>query len=106
MDIEQIRLYCLQKMDVEESTPFGPQTLVFKCRGKIFMLLPLDQYETLSCTLKCDPEYAIDLRADYIETVFEGYHMNKRHWNTVYCNRQLSDARIFELIDHSYQLIV
>ncbi|SRR5690606_27773658 len=105
MHIEELRDYCLAKNGATEELPFGPDTLVFKVGGKVFMLLGLDQVEALSFNVKCDPEYALELRREYPQTVIPGYHMNKKHWNTVYCNRQLTDDRLFELINHSYELV-
>lgn len=71
----------------------------------MFLIVPLDQLDGLRCTMKCNPAYADELRTKYTETVYPGYHMNKKHWNTVYCNRALADEKIFELIDHSYELV-
>ena len=105
MHIEAIQTYCLQKKAVTQELPFGPDTLVFKVGGKVFLLIGLDQIDFLCFNVKCDPDLAIELRADYPETVLPGYHMNKKHWNTVYCNRELPDERINELIDHSYSLV-
>lgn len=105
MNIEELREYCLNKPGVTEELPFGPDTLVFKTGGKIFLLVGLDQVNTLRFNAKCDPEYALLLREKYIDTVIPGYHMNKKHWNTVYCNQQLSDKQLFELIDHSFELV-
>lgn len=105
MNIEDIREYCLTKPAVTEELPFGPDTLVFKVCGKVFLLVGLDQVESLSFNVKCDPDVAIELRLDYPETVIPGYHMNKKHWNTVYCNRQLSDERLRTFIDDSYTLV-
>ncbi|MCC2599086.1 MmcQ/YjbR family DNA-binding protein [Sphingobacterium sp. FBM7-1] len=105
MNIEDIREYCLTKQQVSEELPFGPDTLVFKVCGKVFLLVGLDQVESLSFNVKCDPDVAIELRLNYSETVIPGYHMNKKHWNTVYCNRQLSDERLRTFIDDSYTLV-
>ncbi|HMR19975.1 MAG TPA: MmcQ/YjbR family DNA-binding protein [Sphingobacterium sp.] len=105
MHIEELRGYCLSKPRVTEELPFGPDTLVFKVEGKVFMLVGLDQIDQLSFNVKCDPDYAVELRERYEVTVKPGYHMNKKHWNTVYCNRQLSDKQLLELIDHSYDLV-
>lgn len=105
MNIEELREYCLHKPGVTEELPFGPDTLVFKIGGKIFLLVGLDQIDTLRFNAKCDPEYAIQLREQYPATVLPGYHMNKKHWNTVYCNQHLTDAQIQELIDHSFSLV-
>ncbi|GHE37740.1 MmcQ/YjbR family DNA-binding protein [Sphingobacterium griseoflavum] len=105
MDVEQLREYCLRKKAVSEELPFGPDTLVFKVGGKVFLLIGLDQIDQLTFNVKCDPERALELRADYPFTVLPGYHMNKKHWNTVHCNRALPDAAIEDLIDHSYHLV-
>jgi len=106
MNIEQLRDYCIAKIAVTEELPFGPDTLVFKVAGKVFLLIGLNQVGQLSFNVKCDPDYAVQLREQYGQTVTPGYHMNKKHWNTVYANRELSDERLFELIDHSYTIIV
>ncbi len=105
MDIEQLRLYCLSFAEVSEEMPFGPQTLVFKTSGKIFLLVGLDQIEHLSFNVKCDPERAIELRSTFPQSAFPGYHMNKKHWNTLFAHREISDAVLYELIDHSYHLV-
>ncbi|SMG24386.1 MmcQ/YjbR family DNA-binding protein [Sphingobacterium psychroaquaticum] len=106
MHIEDLRDYCLSKPYVNEELPFGPDTLVFKVGGKVFALLGIDQLgDDLRINVKCDPERAIALRSEFADTVFPGYHMNKKHWNTMHCNRQLSDSEIQKLIDHSYDLI-
>lgn len=105
MDIEALRDYCLAKPFATEEMPFGPETLVFKVGGKIFLLVGLDQLDDFRFNVKCDPEYAVELRNSFPETVIPGYHMNKKHWNTVFSNRQLSDARLQELIHDSYDLI-
>ncbi len=104
MDIEQIRNYCLGKKGVTESFPFDEVTLVFKVMGKMFALTGLEHIPP-SVNLKCDPERAIDLRASY-PAVQAGYHMNKKHWNTVTMDGSLNDALVEELIDHSYDLVV
>ncbi|TYR35024.1 MmcQ/YjbR family DNA-binding protein [Sphingobacterium phlebotomi] len=105
MNIEDIREYCIAKPAVTEELPFGPDTLVFKVGGKVFLLVGLDQVESLSFNVKCDPDIAVELRLNYPETVIPGYHMNKKHWNTVYCNRQLPDERLRMFIDDSYALV-
>lgn len=105
MHIEEIRDYCLSKSgQVEEEMPFGPDTLVFKIAGKIFLLISLDEID-IRFNVKCDPEYAIELREKYEHTVFPGYHMNKKHWNTVFVGRELGVKELRELIDHSYELV-
>ncbi len=106
MNIEELRDYCISKKESTEETPFGPDTLVFKVLGKVFLLVGLDQVDQLSFNVKCDPEYAVELREKFEHTVLPGYHMNKKHWNTVHANRQLNDQKLLELIDHSYELIV
>lgn len=103
MNIENLRDYCLSKKHVEESFPFGEDTLVFKVMDKIFLLCGLSQADRFN--VKCDPEKAILLREEYDE-VKPGYHMNKTHWNTVYMNGRLSEIQLKEMIDHSYELIV
>ena len=90
---------------VEETLPFGPDTLVFKVGGKIFALTGLDEDEC-SVNLKCDPEKAIELREEHPDDIIPGYHMNKKHWNTVYFERGLQDKYLINLIDHSYELVV
>ena len=105
MHIENLRDYCLAKEGVTEEMPFGPTTLVFKVGGKIFLLTNLDTVTDLRMNLKCNPDYAVELRETYMETVIPGYHMNKKHWNTVYANRELSDDFLYTLIDESYKLV-
>lgn len=105
MHIEEIRDYCLSKSSmVVEELPFGPDTLVFKIGGKIFLLIGLDEVE-VRFNVKCDPEYAVEIREKYEQTVFPGYHMNKKHWNTVFVGRELGIRQLKELIDHSYELV-
>ncbi len=103
MNIETLREYCLSKSHVEETFPFGEDTLVFKVMDKIFLLTGLEQPDRFN--VKCDPEKAVSLREEY-EEVQPGYHMNKTHWNTVYMNGRLTDLQLKEMIDHSYDLIV
>jgi predicted DNA-binding protein (MmcQ/YjbR family) len=103
MNIETLREYCLSKPDVEESLPFGPDTLVFKTAGKIFLLASLDS-EQLQFNVKCDPEKAIELREEF-ECVIPGYHMNKKHWNTILVDGSVPGKKIKEWIDHSYDLV-
>lgn len=106
MHIEDIRNYCLSiHPQVTEEMPFGPDTLVFKIGGKIFLLIGLDQVTDLRFNVKCDPAYAIELREQFEQTVIPGYHMNKKHWNTVYIGRELGTTQLQQLIDHSYELI-
>ena len=102
MNIESLREHCINKSGVTESFPFGEDTLVFKVDEKIFLLTSLSNPESFNA--KCDPEKAVLLREQYTEIV-PGYHMNKKHWNTVYYNQSLPDSLLKELIDHSYQLV-
>lgn len=104
MDIESIRDYILKKPDVTEGFPFGEETLVFKVKDKIFFLTGLDS-SPLQFNVKCDPDMAIQLREEYPETVLPGYHMNKKHWNTVVVDGRLSTKQLKDMIDHSYQLV-
>lgn len=103
MNIETLRDYCLAKPDVEESLPFGPDTLVFKVKGKIFLLCSLDEAE-LRFNVKCDPERALELREEYA-CVLPGYHMNKKHWNTIVVDGSAGNKLLREWIDHSYELV-
>lgn len=102
MDIVSFREYCLSKPNVTESLPFDENTLVFKLNGKIFSLIDIDPGE--SCNLKCDPDRVVALRTRY-ESIKPGYHMNKKHWNTISLKGDIDDAILKELIDHSYQLV-
>ncbi|MEO8440747.1 MAG: MmcQ/YjbR family DNA-binding protein [Spartobacteria bacterium] len=104
MNLEELREYCLAKPNVSEGTPFGEDTLVFKVRGKIFALASLDDMPP-RVNLKCDPERALDLRDRY-EDVQPGYHMNKKHWNTVVLSGAVPASEVRALIDHSYELVV
>lgn len=88
MNIESLHEYCLNKPDAEETLPFGPDTLVYKVGGKAFLLTVLDS-EILSFNVKCDPEKAIELREKFA-CVLPGYHMNKKHWNTVVVDESVS----------------
>jgi predicted DNA-binding protein (MmcQ/YjbR family) len=104
MDIEQLRAYCLSKPGVVETLPFGPDTLVYKVGGKAFLLTGLDD-ESFRFNVKCDPEKAVGLREEF-SSVLPGYHMNKKHWNTIVVDGSVSVRQLKEWIDHSYQLIV
>jgi predicted DNA-binding protein (MmcQ/YjbR family) len=94
----------LKLKGVEETQPFGPDTLVYKVMGKAFALTGLDA-EAFRVNLKCDPERAIELRDAYPDLIIPGWHMNKKHWNTVYFELGLSDELLRQLIDHSYHLV-
>ena len=107
MHIEQLREYCIAKKGVTEHFPFDEVTLVFKVMGKMFLLTGLERWERgeTSVNIKCNPDWAEELRGEY-ESVNPGWHMNKKHWNTVTLNNDVSDEFAFELIDHSYDLVV
>jgi predicted DNA-binding protein (MmcQ/YjbR family) len=102
MFLDDVRNHCLQKTGVTEGFPFDKNTLVFKVFGKMFALMGVDVFDSLN--LKCDPEKAIELRETY-QGVQPGYHMNKKHWNSVLLNEDVSDKLLLELIDHSYELV-
>ena len=102
MNFETLREYCISKKGATEGFPFGENTLVFKARGKIFALANLDG--DLSINLKCEPDFAIELREKY-PAVTPGYHMNKKHWNTVILDGSVPDKEVFSWIDHSYSLV-
>ncbi len=104
MDIVQLREYCLLKKGAEESFPFDETTLVFKVGNKMFALNGIDR-DPPSVNLKCDPEYAIELRESY-SAVTPGYHMSKKHWNTVFLDDDVDGKLLRKLIDHSYDLVV
>lgn len=104
MDIEQLRDYCIAMPAVTEEFPFGEETLVFKVKGKIFLLCGLDN-SPLQFNVKCDPVYAEELREQY-DAVKPGYHMNKKHWNTVIVNGTLSLKLLHQMITDSYNLVV
>src|SRR3970282_331030 len=106
MNLEMYYEYCLSKKGVTEHVPFDEDTLVFKVGGKMFALSSLSQWEKgePSVNLKCDPERAEELRAQY-DDIKPGYHMSKIHWNTINVNREVPDTLIKELIDHSYELV-
>lgn len=103
MNIEDFRTYCLSFPYTSESTPFGPDTLVFKVKDKMFALADLKMFESIN--LKCDPEKAIELRAEY-PAVREGYHMNKKHWNTIEMDGSISDELIRKWVKDSYLLVI
>ncbi len=103
MNIESIRDYCLSMPGVEETLPFGPDTLVYKVKSKIFLLIGLDS-EELSFNVKCDPDKALELREEF-PCVLPGYHMNKKHWNTIVVDGSVSAKQLKEWIDHSYVLV-
>lgn len=102
MDISELLEYCANKKGVEETFPFDQETLVYKVGGKMFLLLPLEK-KPLTISVKTDPEWSEELRAEYLQ-ITGAYHMNKTHWNSVVCEG-LKPKLIFQLIDHSYDLI-
>ena len=104
MDLARFREYYLSKSRATEGMPFGPDVLVFKVGGKMFALAALDEVPT-TVNLKCDPDLALDLR-DRLEQVRPGYHMNKKHWNTVEIEGGVPDSELRKMIDHSYGLVV
>ena len=106
MDIQSFYEYCLAKKGVTEHFPFDEDTLVFKVGGKMFALSSLTEWEknTPSINLKCDPDRALELRAQY-DGINAGYHMSKVHWNTVAVNGDVPLSLLKELIDHSYDLV-
>ena len=106
MNIEQLYDFCLSKKGVTEHFPFDEETLVFKVGGKMFCLTSLNEWEkgTPSLNLKCDPDRAQELRAEY-EAIIPGWHMSNIHWNTVAFNGDVSDKMMLELINDSYELV-
>lgn len=104
MNVETIREFCIRKKGVTEEFPFDEETLVFKVMGKIFLLINIEEVD-ISVNLKCNPELAIAMREKY-ESVQPGYHMNKKHWNTVSYTGEFSEKEFYEMIDHSYLEVV
>ena len=104
MHIEAFRDYCMAKPGTTEHTPFGPDTLVFKVMNKMYALTSINNFEFIN--LKCDPEYAIELREKFDGSIRPGYHMNKKQWNSVYTDGGVPDDKIKHLINHSYELVV
>lgn len=103
MDLAEFREYCLSKPSATEDTPFGPDVLVFRVGSKMFALAAINRVPT-TVNLKCNPDLALDLRDRY-EQVKPGYHMNKRHWNTVEIEGGIPDVELQKMIDHSYELV-
>lgn len=103
MNLEQLREYTLSKPDAEETQPFGPDNLVYKVNGKMFLLTGFDSIP-LQFNVKCDPELALELREQYA-SVIPGYHMNKKHWNTIIVDGSISNKELHKMIDHSYELV-
>ena len=108
MNIEQLREYCLKKKATTEEFPFDEHTLVFKVLGKMFVIAPLDKWDKgeASITLKCNPDYTLQLRDQY-ESIYPGPYVSNKHWNTIAIYKsELSPKLIFELIDHSYDMVI
>jgi len=103
MNIEELRNYCISKKHVEECFPFDEETLVFKVLGKVFLLSNIFS-SPVQFNVKCNPELAIQLREKF-NCVFPGYHMNKKHWNTIVCDNSISNSELKKWIDHSYDLV-
>jgi predicted DNA-binding protein (MmcQ/YjbR family) len=104
MNIESLREYVLGKPSVMEGFPFGDSVIVYKVNEKIFLLVSLDT-QPLQFNVKCDPGKAIELREEYPEAVLPGYHMNKKHWNTIIVKGDLSNSQLLQMIDDSYELV-
>ena len=104
VEIDEVREYCLQLPEVTEGFPFGEGVLVFKVAGKMFLASNLDAYPA-SCNLKCEPSRAVELREEY-DGIKPGWHMNKKHWNTILLDGTVPSTLIEEMLDHSYELVV
>ncbi len=104
MDFDELRRYCLAKPGATEEHPFGPGALVLKVGGKMFAIIGEDS-EPLTVSLKCEPEIALMLR-DAHASVTPGYHLNKRHWNTVSLDGTIDEDLVREWIDDSYDLVI
>jgi predicted DNA-binding protein (MmcQ/YjbR family) len=104
VDLERLRQHCLSKPGAVEGYPFGPGVLVIKVSGKVFAIIA-EEPEHLQVSLKCDPEIALMLRKTH-DCVTPGYHLNKRHWNTVTLDGTVADTVVREWIDDSFDLVV
>jgi predicted DNA-binding protein (MmcQ/YjbR family) len=104
MDAVELRAWCLHQPGAVEDFPFGPENSVFKVAGKVFALSPLDRLP-LRVSLKCDPDLAVSLRDGY-EAIRPGYHLNKRHWNTVTLDGSVPDRLVRDMVEDSYDLVV
>jgi predicted DNA-binding protein (MmcQ/YjbR family) len=104
MKLESLRAYLLKKKGASEDFPFGPEVMVFKVGGKMFALVFLED-SPLSMNLKCDPDLAMHFR-EFYKAVQPGYHMNKKHWNTIFLDGSIPDDEIFAMISDSYDLVV
>ena len=103
MTLEFFRSHCLAKFGATEDTPFGEDTLCFRVGGKIFALLNMDNFHYVN--LKCDPERAVELREEFAG-ITPGFHMNKKHWNSISVSGNVPDQLILTLVDHSYELVL
>ncbi|GAB3762458.1 MmcQ/YjbR family DNA-binding protein [Spirosoma pomorum] len=103
MNVEALRIYCLAKPNVTESFPFDEVTLIFKVGNKIFAMLDTESRPT-TMALKCDSERAVQLREEF-DAVQPGYHMNKKHWNTITVDSSVKSRDLQDWIDHSYELV-
>lgn len=104
MNVEILAAYCLNKKGVKEDFPFDEVTMTMKVMGKIFAFLPLDS-EPFQISLKCNPDKAIELREEF-EDINGAFHLNKKHWNSINCEGNVPIKLVYELIDHSYELVV
>ncbi len=104
MNIEELRTFCISKKGVSEEDPFGPDNIVFKVMGKVFLIADLEE-RPLQFNVKCSPEKAIELREKYT-CVLPGYHMNKKHWNTIIVDDSANSILIKEWITDSYNLVI
>jgi predicted DNA-binding protein (MmcQ/YjbR family) len=105
IDAAALREWCLARPGVTEERPFGPLTTVFKVEGKVFALSALER-TPLEVSLKCEPGLAEAFRRDHPAAVRPGYHLNKRHWNTVTCDGSLPDQMVIDMLEDSYDLVV
>ena len=104
MNARELRDWCLGQSGAVEEFPFGPDHSVFKVGGKLFAISALDR-EPLEVSVKCDPDLAVQLRASY-DAIRPGYHLNKRHWNTITLDERIPDKLARDLIEDSYDLVV
>jgi predicted DNA-binding protein (MmcQ/YjbR family) len=103
VNIEELHQYAMGLGEIEESQPFGPDNIVYKVKGKMFLLIAIDEIP-LRFNVKCNPDLAEELRADY-PSILPGYHMNKKHWNTVIVDISLTKKQLKEFIKHSFDLV-
>ncbi len=104
--LEAIRTYCLSKRKVTEDSPDGWNATCMRIYNKIFAIVNHEKGEKAAITLKCDPNVALRIREEYPDSIIPGYHMNKKHWNTVYINKGLGQEEINKMIDWSYDLVL